>query len=95
MMKKMNMFMITLIILGGLLFAGCSTTSAGKVSGKVKPYPLDTCIVSDNELGSMGDPVPFVHEGQEYKVCCKPCIKKFKEDPAKYQAILKSRSSSS
>ena len=72
----------------GLLVGGCATP-AGKTAGKVKPYPLDTCIVSDNELGSMGDPVPFVHEGQEYKVCCKPCIKKFKADPERYVAYLK------
>jgi hypothetical protein len=49
-----------------------------------KPYPLKTCIVSDEELGSMGDPVVLVHEGQEIKFCCKSCIKKFKADPAKY-----------
>lgn len=53
-------------------------------SGKAKPYPLETCIVTDNKLGSMGDPVAFVHEGQEIKVCCAPCEKKFKLDPERY-----------
>lgn len=52
-------------------------------SGK-KPYPLDTCIVSDNDLGSMGDAISYNHEGQEVKFCCKPCIKKFKRSPEKY-----------
>ena len=66
------------------LNAGCASTQ----SGKATPYPLDTCIVSDNELGSMGDPISFVHAGQEYKICCKPCIKKFKADPEKYAAKL-------
>lgn len=48
------------------------------------PYPLDTCIVTDNELGSMGDYISYNHNGQEVKFCCKPCIKKFKKDPEKY-----------
>lgn len=56
---------------------------------KVKPYPLDTCIVSDEKLGSMGKPVVFTHEGQEIKLCCKSCKPKFIKDPAKYLAKLK------
>ncbi len=51
---------------------------------KVKPYPLDTCIVSDDKLGEMGKPVVFTHKGQEIKLCCKPCRKDFDKDPAKY-----------
>jgi len=50
----------------------------------VKPYPLKTCLVSGNELGSMGAPITKVYEGQEIKFCCKPCIKKFEANPAKY-----------
>ena len=30
-----------------------------------KPYPLDVCIVSGEQLGSMGEAVVYVHEGQE------------------------------
>jgi hypothetical protein len=52
------------------------------------PYPLETCIVTGNDLGSMGDPVTFIHEGREIKVCCKPCEKKFMKDPARYLANL-------
>jgi YHS domain-containing protein len=55
---------------------------------EVTPYPLDTCIVSGEELGSMGDPVRIVHEGQEIKFCCKACVAKFKEDPAKYLQMI-------
>jgi len=51
---------------------------------KIIPYPLKTCIVTDNDLKSMGDPVTIVHEGQEIKFCCAPCEKKFLKDPAKY-----------
>lgn len=49
-----------------------------------KPYPLKTCLVSDEELDSMGEPYVFVHKGQEVKLCCKSCQKDFKKHTAKY-----------
>ena len=49
-----------------------------------KPYPLDTCIVSGDKLGDMGDVIVIVREGQEIKLCCKGCIKDVDKDPAKY-----------
>jgi YHS domain-containing protein len=52
-------------------------------------YPLKTCVVSGNELGSMGKPITQVYNGQEIKLCCKPCIKKFDANPAKYLSKLK------
>ena len=52
------------------------------------PYPLDSCIVSDNNLGSMGDSVRIVHEGQKIRFCCTPCIKNFCAASAKYLAKL-------
>lgn len=51
---------------------------------KVKPYTLDTCIVSDDKLGEMGKPVVFTYKDQEIKLCCKSCRKDFDKDPAKY-----------
>lgn len=55
---------------------------------KVIPYPLDTCLVTDNKLGSMGDPVTIERDGRELKFCCKPCVDKFEKDPAKYLGKL-------
>ena len=54
-----------------------------------KAYPLDTCIVSGNKLGSMGKVVVKSYEGQEIKLCCKPCVKKFDANPTKYLAKIK------
>lgn len=54
----------------------------------VQPYPLDTCIVSGATLGSMGDPVVIVHEGQEMRFCCEACVPKFQAEPAKYRRAL-------
>ncbi len=63
---------------------GCGDARA---SG-TKSYPLTTCIVTDNDLGSMGDEQSYVHEGQEIKVCCAPCIAKFKTNPGRFLAKL-------
>jgi len=71
--------------------AAPSPAAAGKetaASDAVKPYPLETCIVGGSKLGSMGEPVVLVHEGQEVKFCCESCQPKFKADPAKYLAKL-------
>ena len=53
------------------------------------PYPLDYCLVSGEKLGEHGDPVVKVHDGQEFKFCCKSCVKDFDKDPAKWHAKLK------
>ncbi|MCO5052154.1 MAG: hypothetical protein M9920_07615 [Verrucomicrobiae bacterium] len=58
--------------------------AASKKKAAIKPYPLDVCLVSDEKLGEMDDPYVFVHKDQEIKLCCKPCAKDFKKDPAKY-----------
>lgn len=56
-----------------------------------KAYPLKTCIVTDNDLDSMGEQASFVYQGQTIKVCCKPCIAKFEKNPAKYLKKLEGK----
>lgn len=79
----------TLILLATLLLSlglvSCAGTAA--TSG-VKPYPLKVCLVTGNALDSMDGPVTTVYNGQEIKFCCKPCLKKFEANPAKYLAKL-------
>lgn len=80
---------LTLSILGTLAAAFLvSCASTGGVASGAKPYPLKTCIVTDNALDSMGDTQTIVHEGQVVKFCCEPCVGKFKKNPAKYLAKL-------
>lgn len=74
---------LTLALLSSLLL-GASLACAAPAA-----YPLKTCVVSGNELGSMGKPITKVYENQEIKLCCKPCIKKFDANPAKYLSKLK------
>ena len=71
-----------LTLVAGLLVAPISSRAAEEK--KAKPYPLKTCVVSDEKLGEMGKPYVFTHEGQEIQLCCKSCLKDFKKDPAKY-----------
>jgi hypothetical protein len=81
--------MKTLLVLSTLtvwLMASAPIASAADP----KPYPLKTCVVSDDELGTMGKSYEFTHDGQQIKLCCKSCLKKFKADPAKFLSKLKS-----
>lgn len=58
-------------------------------SGTVKPWPLATCPVSSEKLGSMGMPLEFVFDGQLVKLCCKTCKPKFDAEPRKFLATIK------
>ena len=76
--------------------ASCSTKSndsdKGAVSGSKDAYPLTTCIVSGDKLGSMGKPYVYVYKdpnvkddpGREIYFCCDGCLPDFQKEPAKY-----------
>jgi hypothetical protein len=80
-MKILKMAGFGILLAGLLPLAGMA---ADKKDEKAKPYPLKTCVVSDEKLGDMGDPYVFTQDGQEVKLCCKSCLKDFKKDSAKY-----------
>lgn len=67
--------------------AGLAADSAGK-SAKVKPYPIETCVVSGEKLGGMGEPFVFVHDGREVQLCCKSCKKDFDKGTAQFVAKI-------
>ena len=52
------------------------------------PYMLDTCPVSGEKLGEMGDPVVINYQGREIRFCCGMCPAKFNKEPAKYLAVI-------
>jgi YHS domain-containing protein len=81
-----NITAILTLSVGILLLAGCANT--GSATASAKPYPLKTCIVTDNELGSMGTPITKVHNGQTVKFCCKPCVREFQAEPEKFLSKL-------
>jgi hypothetical protein len=82
---KTSQKIVTTILLSTFLASPMVGLSAETKGEKAKPYPMKTCVVSDEKLGGdMGDPYVFTHEGREIKLCCKSCLKDFKKDTAKY-----------
>ncbi|PTX98461.1 hypothetical protein [Opitutus sp. ER46] len=58
-----------------------------------KSYPLHTCVVSDEKLGSMGKADEYIYrvEGQPDRLvvfCCSGCEEDFMKEPAKYLAKI-------
>ena len=86
MKTKLTMLLSSALL--GFALVAASTATPAQAAG-TKPYPLKVCVVSGNELGSMGKVITKTYGDQEIKFCCKPCIKKFDANPAKYLAKLK------
>ena len=78
--------LITPVLTAALLLSPLALFAADKKADKPKPYPLTTCVVSDEKLGADPSMKPYVftHEGREIKLCCKSCLKDFKKDTASY-----------
>ena len=76
-------------VAAGLLLTACgdgekAASTSEAVDPNVIAYPLDACIVADKKLGSMGKPYVFVHEGRQFKYCCKGCDDEFQANTDKY-----------
>ena len=83
----MNRFVSVIATLFLSFFYGCSDSAEKDLLKNF--YPLDFCIVTGSDLGEMGEPVSYEHNGTLIKFCCKPCIPKFQKNPAKYLVILR------
>jgi len=84
---KFTKHILTAVLFTGLAAGVLSARAADKPADKkAKPYPLKTCVVTDEEIGKDPGMKPhvFIHEGQEIKLCCKSCLKDFNKEPAKY-----------
>ncbi len=77
------------VAIASLLLVFCKPVKTETTTSASKPYPLDTCLVSGEKLGEMGEPYVIDHQGQQIKFCCKSCLPKFEKEPAKYLAKLK------
>jgi len=90
-MKRTLMVIPLLALLAGApaLLTSCATSRAGdSTQAAAKPYPLNYCLVSGDKIGEMGEPVKLVYKGQEFKFCCKDCVKDFNKDPDKFMQKL-------
>ena len=100
----MSLRLVSLVVVAALL-VGCGqeavvTGPSPPVAPPAKPpaapgaspaaaYPLDTCVISGDTLGKMGDPVVVTREGVEIHLCCGDCIKELDKDPKKYAGMVK------
>ncbi|HEX8339817.1 MAG TPA: hypothetical protein VF624_02810 [Tepidisphaeraceae bacterium] len=51
------------------------------VAEQTPNYPLKTCVVSGEELGSMGKPVDVIHNNRLVRLCCAGCKGALTKDP--------------
>ncbi len=70
----------------GLLICltGFQAGATESVPAVTSVFPTNTCVVSGEKLGSMGESVTLVFGGKEVRFCCKPCRKVFQENPEPY-----------
>jgi hypothetical protein len=61
---------------------------AAIVEAQLESYPLETCVVSGEALGSMGDPVNLVVGNRLVRLCCSNCTDDVTADPATFVAKL-------
>ena len=83
---------LALILFLPLALASCSKEEGANGAGNGASggdYPLTTCVVSGEPLGSMGEPVVIEHKGTTVKFCCDSCLPKFNKDPETYVAKVK------
>lgn len=76
-MKSILAVFLTFAFIAASAPVGAAETAA---DAKVQTH----CPVSGEKLGSMGKSVKVKHGGRTVRLCCKPCVKKFKADPEKY-----------
>ena len=86
-----NKTILAFLFLLTFAIASCSKDkgAGGAGNGASDDYPLTTCVVSGEPLGSMGEPYVIEHNGTTVKFCCDSCLPKFNKDPETYVAKVK------
>ena len=92
-MKKISLILaLAVCVIAPLAFATADKPAAPDAAWLAKAtaeYPLNTCVVSGEEFGSMGKAIDYVYkqEGKPDRLvrfCCKDCRKDFDKEPAQY-----------
>ena len=60
----------------------------GWIRAQLPKYAAKKCVVTDEELGGMGEPHDYLYGTRLVRFCCKGCVRTFEKDPAKYAAKL-------
>lgn len=61
---------------------------AAVIQQQRKNYPLQTCLVSGEKLGSMGDPYEVVIDNHLVRMCCQGCEAELRANPLTYLTTL-------
>ena len=77
------------MLLTALTLSALSLSSALAAEGALdpaqiqtfRPYQLDTCLISGDKIGAMGEGLSLVYKGQEITFCCKMCVGQFAKKP--------------
>ena len=85
---KYFIYGFAVLMLAAFAFAGEPEAAASEATAKASAYPIKHCVVSGEELGSMGNPVVKTNDGREVQFCCNGCVKTFEKDQAKYMKKL-------
>lgn len=54
---------------------------AAVIEEQLPRYPLESCVVSGAELGSMGPPVDLLYRNRLVRLCCEGCRSAFEAEP--------------
>jgi hypothetical protein len=66
-MRNLKLLCLVIAVICAVSFVSRADNST---NAPVKPYPLQTCLVCDMDLGMMGaKPYVFVYKGQKIKLC--------------------------
>jgi hypothetical protein len=65
-----------------------ATVNEALIAAQLKTYPLETCVISGEKLGGMGEPINYLYGTKLVRFCCKSCVRGFEKDPAKGLAAL-------
>ncbi len=89
-MKRTLILTCVSLLLLVLVLGGCGSDAPTKKTTSTAPdnYPLKTCVVTGEKLGSMGEPFVVKYQGKTVKFCCSACLKDFNKDTAKYMGVL-------
>ncbi len=74
------------LLVAFLLLGAFRCVDAEETRPAIKPFPQENCLVSGEKIDPQVPPV--IYKGQEFRFCCKGCVKKFSRDPDKYAALL-------
>jgi YHS domain-containing protein len=79
-MKRLKQLVVAILL--GVVSLSSTAFAAEGAGGKLKPYPLKSCLVSGEKLGA--NSFVYRYKDREIKFCCKGCLKEFNKNPEKF-----------